>query len=185
MLVIAFTKYYFDHNCARLACAPASSTRNVVLLLVLLVGCCGSSSGAPTAVLGLSAPRPCGRVGWLLFPLHLQSSVVVARAFVAPFRCKVFERSSCRAPTICTRSAQPCASLPDVRSASTRSPGESRTFSFRSVSRRPVLPNQSRHRCSRPPLKLWAPAHALPELRVYLTCFVSGQIAVQQPSCGT
>ena len=58
---------------------------------------CGSSdllwqtSVVCAAGLGFSAPRPCGRVGWKPFPLHLQSSVVVARAFVFPFRCGVAE----------------------------------------------------------------------------------------------
>ena len=69
----------------------------------------------------------------------------------------------------------PSASSPDQPNASTRSPAESRTFLVSAASRRPVLPNQSRHRCSRPPLQLWAPAYALSELRIYLTSFVSDQ----------
>ena len=93
----------------------------------------------PSLWLVLWARRNCGCVGWPFFPLHSQSSVVMDRAFVFPFRFGVVEVSSCRAPTICPRSAHPCPSLPDLPSASTRPPAESRTFSLRRVSQRLVL----------------------------------------------
>ena len=63
-----------------------------------------------------------------------------------PFPLWTFEVFSCRASTICTRSAQPCPNLPNLQSAST-APLESRTLLLRWVSRRPVLPHQSKHRC--------------------------------------
>ena len=103
------------------------------------------------ARLGFSAPRPCGRVGWKPFPLHLQSSVVVARAFVFPFRCGVL-----RCLHVERQRFALSAALPDLPSAWTRSPAESRTLSLRRVSRRPVLPHQSWQRRCRPPLQLWA-----------------------------
>ena len=101
------------------------------------------------ARLGFSAPRPCGRVGWKPFPLHLQSSVVVARAFVFPFRCGVL-----RCLHVERQRFALSAALPDLPSAWTRSPAESRTLSLRRVSRRPVLSHQPRQRRCRPPL--WA-----------------------------
>ena len=99
-----------------------------VFSLVLLVARrSGFSSGVPTAGLGLSAPLPCGRVGWPPFPLSVLSLGVglSLRAFTAglglsaPLPCGrvgwppfplgflsciafplcFFQVSSCRAPT--------------------------------------------------------------------------------------
>ena len=57
----------------------------LLLLLFATFSRCGLSSGAPTAGLGLSAPLPCGRVGWPPFPLSVLSLGVglSLRAFTA------------------------------------------------------------------------------------------------------
>ena len=80
---------------------------------------------------------------WLA-TLSIELSFLFRLSAVELFRCLHVERQQ-----ICTRSPQLCASLPDVPRASTRSLAEFRTFSLRRFSRRP---QQSRHRCSRPPL---------------------------------
>ena len=161
--------------------------------------CSCNTSDVCAAGLGLSAPGPCGRVGWpfcrLLRLSGCWSPVVVACPLRRPrldlasrspdlavvlagrffrrtlnllwlwletvlhlsalelLRCLHVER-------LCTRSAQPCPSLPDLPRASTRSPTESKTSSLRRVSRRPLLAHQSRHGCSRPLLQQWAPVLA-------------------------
>ena len=80
-------------------------------------------------LLGLTSrrPRSYGCVGWPFAPPHLLSSVVMALALVAPFRCGVVVVSSCQAPTIRTRCAQLCPSLHGLPSAPSLSPAESRT----------------------------------------------------------
>ena len=90
---------------------------DIWFFLLVLLGArrCGLSFDAPTAGLGLSAPRPCVCVGSLRSPLHLQSSAVMIRAFVFPFRCGVVEVSSSRAPMVYVLS--PCNPLIEVADA--------------------------------------------------------------------
>ena len=89
---------------------------------------------APAAGLCLSAPRPCGRVGWQLFPLHLHSSVVVARAFVAPFRCGVVEvspmSSANNSHSLSAALSPVCQTCRAHRHGLQRSPGHSRFGGF-------------------------------------------------------
>ena len=90
--------------------------------------------GRPSSCLGLSARRLCGRVGWPFAPPHLLSSVVMALALVAPFRCGVVVvcklGQSC-APRVKMVGARQEDGFP---SAPSLCPAERRTLSFRRVS---------------------------------------------------
>ena len=90
--------------------------------------------GRPSSCLGLSALRLCGRVGWSFAPPHLLSSVVMALAFVAPFRCVVVV--VCKLRQSCARRVKMVGARQEdgFPSAPSLCPAECRTLSFRRVS---------------------------------------------------